>query len=438
VKGKRTLNHLAFYMAAFTRTWPVLVSAAILIALFHAAVSQADGPNQVGLVVMHGDGSVVTRCIEFSEDEISGYDVLDRSGLDLNIDPSGGIGLTVCRLDNEGCTFPPPPCFCQCAGGGASCIYWSYWHLVGDDWQYSGAGASIYQVSDGDVEGWVWGLGTAGEASPPPVIPFEEICTLPTSTPTATASPTREPTSTPTNTPEPTNTPKPPIIAHFSADRTTINAGESVTLSWDLSGAKAAYLRHEGAEEGVVAPGSKTVSPATTTVYTLIARNDGGETTAEVTITVIPLTDTPLATDATPATDIPAATEAPPPSTTPSPTSLPSTEPGGTPTPEQPSVLPTDTPLPPPPAEVTSNAPPLQSTSLPAVTPSATSTPASVAVVNPTSSLQKRATPPTLLRDMPQESGSDIPVVVLGVVGVIALLGGMVGLVIILGAARRM
>ena len=415
-------NRPSALMAARARIWPVLASVAILVVLSGAIVTQADDPNRVGLVVVHGDGNVLTRCVEFEEDEISGYDVLDRSGLDLNIEPSGGMGVTVCRIDDEGCTFPQEPCFCQCVGGGSACIYWSYWHLTGSGWQYSGTGASNHAVGDGDVEGWVWGIGTISGASPPPLIPFEDICAP------AIPSPAPTVTSTPTNTPAPTNTPQPPTIAYFSADRTTINAGESVLLSWDLSDAKAAYLRYEGNEEGVVAPGTRLVSPATTTVYTLIARNDGGETTAEVTITVISITDTP--------TNTPLATESLPPSATPSSTSLPSAEPGASPSPEKPVAPPTDTPSPALVVETTSVplAPP---SPLPSVTASAIPTPVPVAVATPDLGVGTGATPPPLLRDTSANSGPDIPVLVLGVVGVIALLGGLAGMVLILLAIRR-
>ncbi len=76
------------------------------------------------------------------------------------------------------------------------------------------------------------------------------------------------------------------MIRHFSASQTTIAAGQSVQLSWDLSAAEAAYLRYNGQEEGVISPGSKTVSPTRSTVYTLVAKNDDGSSSAEVTITV--------------------------------------------------------------------------------------------------------------------------------------------------------
>jgi len=75
-----------------------------------------------------------------------------------------------------------------------------------------------------------------------------------------------------------------PVIHYFEADRTTIRAGESVTLRWDLSWAEAAYLNGQG----VVAPGSMVVKPQTTTVYQLIAKNSVGKVSREVTVTVVP------------------------------------------------------------------------------------------------------------------------------------------------------
>lgn len=92
----------------------------------------------------------------------------------------------------------------------------------------------------------------------------------------------------PTPVPEPTNTPTPlkPTIHSFTADRYNIAVDEEVVLRWDLSNAREAYLRYDGKEEGVVAPGEKRISLDEDTVFTLIARNDAGETTAQVTIKV--------------------------------------------------------------------------------------------------------------------------------------------------------
>lgn len=94
----------------------------------------------------------------------------------------------------------------------------------------------------------------------------------------------------PTATPAPasTDTPSPlkPVIYSFTADRYTIARGEEVTLRWDLEQAKVALLAYDGNEEGVVSPGQRVVSPDEDTTYRLIARNDAGDTVAELTIRV--------------------------------------------------------------------------------------------------------------------------------------------------------
>ena len=397
---------------------------------FLPVATHADSPNQVGLVVRLGDGETFTNCVEFEEEQINGLEVLSKAGLNIIYDIGGGLGSAVCKIENEGCDFPAEDCFCKCAGG-ANCIYWSYWHLENGTWEYSQAGAGGYYVSDGDVEGWAWGAEL-------PQVAFDDISVPPpTATPTDTATPeptstptdAPEPTPMPTNTPEPTNTPRPPTIAYFSADSSTINAGESTTLTWDLSDATAAYLRFENTEEGVVAPGSRMISPATTTVYTLIASNDGGEITAQLTIKVIPVTDAPVATDTPSAPGTSTPTMVPTPSAAPLPTSPPSAEARVTPTADSLGPPPTDTPGLPPTSEVTETPLP-PPTPLPTMTPSIPSTPALVAAVTPTSDVEKRPTPLVLARDVSDEPGSPIPAAVLGLVGVIALLGGLAGLVV--------
>lgn len=130
------------------------------------APTGAQTGNRVALVVRFDDETVVTRCVTFSEAQISGYEVLDRSGLKIVADFSG-MGAAICKIEDTGCS--DSNCFCKSPPD-----YWSYWHLDGEAWVYAQAGASGHQVSDGDVEGWSW-----GPAKPPPVIPFDEICTPP-------------------------------------------------------------------------------------------------------------------------------------------------------------------------------------------------------------------------------------------------------------------
>ncbi len=168
-----------------------------------------DVEHRVGLVIQYGDGRVETYCVTFSEPEISGVEVLERTGVPLIVDPNQSVGTAVCKIGNEGCDYPLQDCFCQCQG--AECVYWAYYHLVGGRWVYSQVGASAYTVHDGDVEGWSWGPGEPGQGAPPPVFSFSEICDVATPTPasTSTPSPTPTETSTPSPTPTHTSTPSP-------------------------------------------------------------------------------------------------------------------------------------------------------------------------------------------------------------------------------------
>jgi len=135
-------------------------------------LTRADNPSlaapktvsHVGLVVRFGNGNYIVRCIPFEEASITGMEVLRRSGLDIATAEGA-----VCRIETDGC--PSDDCFCQCRPGAPICLYWSYWHLLGDHWQYSGVGAEEYQVHDDDIEGWVW-----GSTGAPPEVALADIC----------------------------------------------------------------------------------------------------------------------------------------------------------------------------------------------------------------------------------------------------------------------
>ena len=134
----------------------------------------AQGTNRAAVVISFGDGQTESACVEFSEAEITGYEALSRSGLAVEAEAQG-IGAAICSIGGVGC--PANDCWCHCSGG--DCVYWSYWHQVEGAWQYSQAGASIYPVTDGAVEGWAWGPGSITEAIPPPNLSFEDVCALP-------------------------------------------------------------------------------------------------------------------------------------------------------------------------------------------------------------------------------------------------------------------
>jgi hypothetical protein len=76
----------------------------------------------------------------------------------------------------------------------------------------------------------------------------------------------------------------PPVITHFAAAPSTINAGQSTKLDWEVAGS--ASLRIEPDVGSVSGGAGVTVSPATTTTYTLTATNAAGSVTATTTVTV--------------------------------------------------------------------------------------------------------------------------------------------------------
>ena len=78
----------------------------LLVASSLILISAADEPNQAGLIVQFGDGRVETRCVSFEEDQITGADLLALSGLNAVVDPSSGMGVTVCQIEGQGCPYP--------------------------------------------------------------------------------------------------------------------------------------------------------------------------------------------------------------------------------------------------------------------------------------------------------------------------------------------
>ena len=121
------------------------------------AGAESDAEKRAGLVIHFGDGSTQTRCVSFTEQSITGEQVLQRSGLSVTLNYNLGFGGAVCSINNQGCVFPAPDCECFCQCRGASCEYWAYFHLTPAGWEYSSVGASSYLVTDGAVEGWSWG-----------------------------------------------------------------------------------------------------------------------------------------------------------------------------------------------------------------------------------------------------------------------------------------
>ena len=74
-----------------------------------------------------------------------------------------------------------------------------------------------------------------------------------------------------------------PVISSFTANPATVSAGQPVTLSWNVSGASYFVV---SPQVGAVRGSTVTVTPTTTTTYTLYGTNAYGRSTATVKVTV--------------------------------------------------------------------------------------------------------------------------------------------------------
>ena len=117
------------------------------------APASADGERHATVVVDTGSGTVWSACITLSA-KVSGIGALDLAAhqipeLNPVYDTYAGEGRAVCKLRGTG--NDPPDCL------GKTAAYWRYER----NGLYSPAGAGSVTVSDGDVEGWRWGTGSA-------------------------------------------------------------------------------------------------------------------------------------------------------------------------------------------------------------------------------------------------------------------------------------
>jgi hypothetical protein len=121
--------------------------------------AQAASTHRVGLVVEHGNGQVIRRCIGFDGPTITAVAVLQASGLEIGLDTYGSLGAAVCQIDHE----PAGYTACLPASG-------SYWVLFvshsGGAWVTSATGASSTYVGGGDDVGFRYD--PVGGADPPP------------------------------------------------------------------------------------------------------------------------------------------------------------------------------------------------------------------------------------------------------------------------------
>lgn len=226
-----------------------------------------------------------------------------------------------------------------------------HWQVYGDSVSVTLDGVPVPLEDTRDVHPTESHVYTLRAENPGGVV--EETCQI------TVVQPTSTPTSTPTACPVPT-------IHTFGATKTTIVRGEQTTLYWDLSGASSAFL--DGT--GVAGVAEKTVTLYQTTIFTLLARNNCGDTEKTLQITVRYATPTPTYTPTRTSTPTRTPTQTRPPTDTPTRNILPTltSTPSTTPTPTLGATV-----------TVTATLPalqsPLASPTVPIITPTATLTP---------------------------------------------------------------
>jgi hypothetical protein len=154
----------------------------------------------------------------------------------------------------------------------------------------------------------------SGPGPEPTTPPAPAATTPPAPGVTPTSRPPAPPTTAPPTTAPPTTAPppQPPSITYFRANGTagsiTVNAGTTVTLSWEWQRVSEGYLDPGNTPMACPAlPCTYQVTPAATTTYTLRAVNAAGTDTETVTVNVTsepPLTFTFSPTSGNPGSDV--------------------------------------------------------------------------------------------------------------------------------------
>ena len=228
----------------------------VLLPLFALASSvDAQRPNGAGLVIQHGDGTLIYAYVQFEEEQISGIDLLTRSGISATIAPFGGLGGGVCSINGEGC--PADNCWCESYTNPA--YYWHYYILDAGTWVELPLGASSRMLGDGDIDAWSWNAGEHGL----PATTIDEIAALNgvdrnQPEPTPTPLPTDTPPSTATSPPPPTSTSVPPTATPTSPAATATATVSSATATTTFSPTAEARATVTGS---AIATGSPSATP---------------------------------------------------------------------------------------------------------------------------------------------------------------------------------
>jgi hypothetical protein len=161
----------------WVRIW-LLISLAVLLAALRLEPppTAAEEMSHAGLIVRDGQGRLTYAWVPFAENEITGIELLQASGIPVVTVGFGALGDAVCSIDGQGCGVSE----CRrnvCQASAADAPYWQYFHQDRENpglWRWLALGPSASKVHDGDVFGWSW---TASEPGLP-ALSRADIATL--------------------------------------------------------------------------------------------------------------------------------------------------------------------------------------------------------------------------------------------------------------------
>lgn len=157
---------------------PVLIVLLALAVLLGGAAGLAqevvEPEHRAGLVIRDQQGALSYALVRFAEPELSGMELLKRSGATVVTVSFGGLGEAVCSIQSDGCDVAE----CQrrlCQGPRADDPFWqSFRQVAPGDWRSQMLGASAARVRDGEVHGWSW----TGTVPNLPAVTLDEIAAL--------------------------------------------------------------------------------------------------------------------------------------------------------------------------------------------------------------------------------------------------------------------
>ena len=211
---------------AFLCLFALLVSSSVRV------LAQTTPAHRAVLVVQYGDGTTEAHCVRFSEDALTGEQLLRRAHLPLRIE-YGSLGTAVCKIGPQGCNTPAESCFCQCQTLGADCHFWNYLQQTDTGWRLLPTGAATRNIIDNTVFGWSWSTGD-GERTAPSLnqINIDAVCagTPPTPITPTEPPPAVEPAATTTQPPS-TSTASPTTASPTTASPTTASPTVRATIT---------------------------------------------------------------------------------------------------------------------------------------------------------------------------------------------------------------